>query len=266
VALRGAVPRECVDLDSLRFEPLPGATSEGATVAELWRHPRPPPAPQVTPRVTTLSGAGATEAAFKALAPGHRVLHLATHGFFLSGRCAGVDAGVGAAPQARGIGSVSRPGESPLFPTAGAAIQNPMLLSGLVLAGANNRAARSRGEDGILTAEEIASLPLHGAEWAVLSACDTGVGEIRAGEGVLGLRWALRVAGVRTVIMSLWPVADDATQAWMTALYAARLDDALDTAGSVHRASLRVLAERRRERDSTHPFHWAGFVAAGDWH
>ena len=74
----------------------------------------------------------------------------------------------------------------------------------------------------MLTAEEVAALDLSGVEWAVLSGCDTGVGEVRAGEGVFGLRRAFQVAGVQTVIMSLWPVEDQATRQWMTTLYDSR--------------------------------------------
>ena len=140
------------------------------------------------------------------------------------------------------------------------------MLSGLALAGANQRArAKADEDDGILTAEEIATLNLEGTEWAVLSACDTGLGEIRAGEGVFGLRRAFQVAGVRTVIMSLWSVEDQATRQWMRALYDARLERGLDTADSVRAAALSVLNDRRAKGQSTHPFYWAAFVAAGDW-
>jgi CHAT domain-containing protein len=118
----------------------------------------------------------------------------------------------------------------------------------------------------MLTAEEVAGLDLQSTEWAVLSACETGVGQVKAGEGVVGLRRAFQVAGARTVIMSLWSVGDEATLAWMQALYDARLRRRLDTAQSVRAASLRVLAERRQDGLSTHPFYWAAFVAAGDWH
>ena len=94
---------------------------------------------------------------------------------------------------------------------------------GLALSRANRRAlASADGDDGILTAEEVAGLDLSGVKWAVLSACDTGVGEIAAGEGVFGLRRAFQIAGVRSVIMSLWSVEDLSTRAWMRALYEGR--------------------------------------------
>jgi CHAT domain-containing protein len=136
----------------------------------------------------------------------------------------------------------------------------------LALAGANRRARANPDEDdGILTAEEVAALNLSGTEWAVLSACDTGVGEIKAGEGVFGLRRAFQVAGARTVIMSLWSVEDQSTRAWMRALYEGRFQRHLSTADAVHQASLSVLRDRRAHGLSTHPFFWAAFVAAGDW-
>lgn len=143
---------------------------------------------------------------------------------------------------------------------------SPLLLSGLALAGANHRDSAAAGEeDGVLTAEEIAGLDLTGVEWAVLSACDTGVGEIQAGEGVFGLRRAIQVAGVRTVIMSLWPVDDQATRRWMAALYHGRLMLQQDTATAVREAALSELRARREAKESAHPFYWAAFVAAGDW-
>ena len=117
-----------------------------------------------------------------------------------------------------------------------------------------------------LNAEEIAGLNLQGTEWAVLSACDTGLGQITAGEGVFGLRRALQIAGVHTIVMSLWSVEDQSTRAWMRALYRARLSDHLDTPDSVRAAGLRLLTDRRARGESTHPFYWAAFVAAGDWH
>ena len=99
----------------------------------------------------------------------------------------------------------------------------------------------------------------------MLSACDTGLGQLRAGEGVFGLRRAFQVAGARTVVMSLWPVEDRSARVWMRALYEGRLLQGLDTADAVREASLSVLRDRRARQQSTHSFYWAGFVAAGDW-
>ncbi|HWV94639.1 MAG TPA: CHAT domain-containing protein, partial [Vicinamibacterales bacterium] len=76
---------------------------------------------------------------------------------------------------------------------------------------------------------------------------------------------AFQIAGVRTIIMSLWPVEDESTRDWMRALYQGRLRDHLDTALAVQSAGLAVLRARRAQGQSTHPFYWAAFVAAGDW-
>jgi CHAT domain-containing protein len=143
---------------------------------------------------------------------------------------------------------------------------NPVHLSGLALAGANERAAAGPDdEDGILTAEEIAGLDLRGTDWAVLSACDTGRGRVQFGEGVLGLRRAFQSAGTRTVIMSLWAVEDESARRWMRALYENRVVRRLDTAEAVTQADLEVLRARRAQARSTDPFFWAAFVATGDW-
>jgi CHAT domain-containing protein len=129
------------------------------------------------------------------------------------------------------------------------------------MAGANERAAAGADEeDGILTAEEIAALDRGKVELVVLSACDTGVGEIRNGEGVLGLRRAFHVAGVRSMIMSLWPVEDESTRHWMTAFYKHRLIEQSGVAEAVHDASLEMLERRRADRQSPHPFFWAAFI------
>jgi CHAT domain-containing protein/Tfp pilus assembly protein PilF len=237
------------DLARSRFTSLPGTAAETAAVTELWRRADP------RAEALRLTGGEATEAAVKVLAPGFRVLHLATHGFFLGGSAdppAGSDRGVGAIVPA---GAVATP--------TGAFDQ--LKLSGLALAGANRRDLAGV-EDGILTAEEVAALDLSGVEWAVLSACESGVGEVSGLEGVFGLRRAFRVAGARTVIMSLWAVDDEAAREWMSALYRARLVDGLPTAEAVRRASLDVLAARRQRGDSIHPAFWAAFVASGDWH
>ncbi len=241
------VALSCGSFESLRFQPLGGTRREVHEIAGLWTG---------SPS-RILEGREATERRFKREAPGQRVLHLATHGFFLGGPCPPGAAGT------RSIGGLSTGSEARPPLSLGV---TPLLRSGLALAGANRRAsARGDDEDGILTAEEVTGLNLEGVEWAVLSACDTGVGEVKAGEGVLGLRRAFQIAGVRTVIMSLWAVDDQAARLWMRALYEGRLQRKLSTAGAMHEATLGVLGSRRAHGQSTHPFYWAAFVAAGDW-
>ncbi len=244
----------CGTLQSVMFEELPATLKEATEIAGMWKGV----AASAGVGDVYLSVAGeATERSFKQHAPGRRVLHLATHGFFLGGECEA------AAPGTRAVGRITaaRPKPAPRVD-----LQNPLLVSGLAFAGANQRArAKPNQEDGILTAEEISAMNLQGTEWAVLSACDTGLGEVTAGEGVFGLRRAFQIAGVRTVIMSLWSVEDEATRRWMRALYDARLNKRLDTAESVRAASLRVLHDRRAKHLSTHPFYWGAFVSAGDW-
>ena len=246
-------PATCGTLRSLTFRPLSGTVSEADQVEAVWAARA---AGGSRGDILKLTGLRAGEAAFKRAAPGRRVLHLATHGFFMRGACEqGPGTDTGTALRRSG------PGKNPLPPE----VDSPLLLSGLALAGANLRGQVGEGEeDGILTAEEIASLDLSGVEWAVLSACETGVGKVLSGEGVLGLRRAFEVAGAATLIMSLWAVEDDAARAWMRELYEARFSRA-STAEAVRQASLELLQAQRDRGRTTHPFFWGAFVAAGDW-
>lgn len=236
---------DCRGARPLAFTELPGARVEAREVSSLW-------AQTGSQDAVVLSGVDATETAVKGALSHRRVVHLATHGFFFGDGCDRRAAG------ARAVGGVVGAN------APAALVRNPLSLSGLAFAGAN-RNVPGAADDGILTAEEIASLDLSGTEWAVLSACDTGLGQIRSGEGVLGLRRAFQIAGARTVIMSLWSVDDQATRLWMQALYEARLTRRLDTADAVRAASIAILTQRRAARLSTHPFYWAAFVAAGDY-
>ncbi len=243
------------DLGSLEFSNLGGARREATEVADIWKNAVGADAER---DLLLLTGADADESAFKARAAGRSVIHLATHGFFL-GRDDDPEA-----PAGEGGSRVPRA----ILRTENEIVrENPLLLSGLALAGANRRGKDDLpgGEDGIITAEEIAALDLSGVEWAVLSACETGAGTVRSGEGVFGLRRAFEVAGARTVIMSLWAVDDEATRDWMGALYRARFADRLATDEAVREASLRALRMARESGDSDHPFRWAAFVATGDW-
>jgi CHAT domain-containing protein len=252
----------CGEFRSMRFEPLIGSAKEAEQITALWKRGESQGQGKGSAlrgavvenpgTVLHLSGAEASVTNFRQNAAGKRVIHLATHGFFLNAHCPS------------DLDSSPKP-STQVQPTD--VSENPLLLTGLVFAGANHRQTAGREEDdGILTAEEIAAINLEGLEWAVLSACDTGLGEIKSGEGVLGLRRAFQIAGARTVIMSLWPVEDNSAREWMTTLYERRLVRGRDTAASVREASLQVLRHRRARNQSTHPFYWAGFVAAGDWH
>ncbi|MFC2172367.1 CHAT domain-containing protein [Acidobacteriota bacterium] len=245
----------CSDFQTIRINALPETAWEIMEIHDLWT--KATASTKEAKQSLYLRGQKATEASFKAEAPGKRMIHLATHGFFLSGKCPT------AQNTSRGVvGQVSM-GENRVPPKV---LENPLRLSGLALAGFNHReAAGPEEEDGVLTAEEIAALDLSGVQWAVLSACETGVGDIKAGEGVFGLRRAFQVAGVNTLIMSLWPVKDKPTREWMKALYEARLVQRKDTAECMRDACLTVLKQRREKGLSTHPLYWGGFVAAGDW-
>jgi CHAT domain-containing protein len=244
---------------ALSFHPLPGAAAEIARVKSLWLASL----PTATDRhddsdgVLSFTGDAATEANFKEHAPGRRVLHIATHGFFVRSERAA------RASNARGVSS-SRP---PLVVSTALPLEpseDPLLLSGLAFAGANHRGdATDDADDGILTAEEIAHLDLSSVDCAVLSACETGLGEIASGEGIFGLRRAFQLAGVRSLVVSLWPVDDDTTSAWMTEFYGAGIADGGDTAVAVRAASLATLEARRSRGESEHPYYWCAFMAIG---
>jgi CHAT domain-containing protein/tetratricopeptide (TPR) repeat protein len=245
---RGATST-CQDFASMRFDSLPSTGGEVRDIVDAWRSGV-GSVPGRSARAVQLLGVDATERAFKRSAAGQAVIHLATHGFFVGDACV----------RARRAGDAARA-------TSADAGENPLLLSGLALAGANQRGHARLGEDdGIVTAEEIASLDLSRTQWAVLSACETGLGSVTSGEGVLGLRRAFQVAGARTVIMSLWKVGDLPTRRWMRALYAAHFDARrLSTAEAIREASRKLLKDARENGESTHPAPWGAFIASGDW-
>jgi CHAT domain-containing protein len=223
----------CAAFSDLRFEPVPASSVEANQIAGALR--------REGGKVVLLEGAEADETSLKTRVTGKRFVHLATHAFFIGDRC-------------RGAAAVS----------GSVAGDNPLLLSGLALAGANHRSAAGPGEDdGILTAEEIASLNLAGTELVALSACDTGLGRISNGEGVFGLRRAFTVAGARHLLMSLWPVEDRHASEWMRGFYGAYLGGGQDVASAVRSANLESLRRLREGGRPTHPVLWGGFVGSG---
>ena len=217
------------DLSSVYFAPLAGTALEARSIKALF------------PNATVLSGKQVTEAAIKRIeAPS--ILHIATHGFFLED-------------------SESRKVEHSHSATVTQTTmvpENPLLRSGLALSGANLR--KSGDENGILTALQASGLNLWGTKLVTLSACDTGIGEVRDGEGVYGLRRAFFLAGAQSLVMSLWPVSDAVTREMMVDYYTG-LKHGLGRGEALRQAELAMLKRKGRQ----HPFYWASFIESGEW-
>ena len=183
-----------------------------------------------------------------------RILHLATHGFFLSNQ-----GRVTAGPSSRSEDSEWVAGSDARL--AGPEIENPLLRSGLALAGANtwlNRGStRAVAEDGILNAIEVSSLELVGTELVVLSACETGLGTVHVWEGVFGLRRAFALTGAKTLVMSLWKVEDRQTVKLMVGFYR-QLRSGRSRGEALRGAQL----ELKKRYPS--PYYWAAFICQGD--
>jgi CHAT domain-containing protein/Tfp pilus assembly protein PilF len=200
-----------------RFSPLLHADEE-ATAAS-----------RVLPGATVLRHEQATKASLQR-ARGPRLLHIGTHGYFEPIACSAQ--------------------------SDATALANPLLQSGIALAGAN--ACASGHDDGILTAFEAAGLDLYGTQLAVLSACQTGVGDVKAGDGVYGLRRALVLAGAETQVMTLWPVDGAATANLMKAYY-----DRLARGGGRSEAMRQVQLAMLHQPGREHPYYWASFIVSG---
>lgn len=191
------------------------------------------------PQAKVLARAQATKAALQQIAS-PAILHIATHGFFLEDD----------APMGDNTRKLSTNNASPL--------KDPLLRSGLILAGFNQH--KNETDNGVLTAKEAAGLDLWGTRLVVLSACDTGVGEVKNGEGVYGLRRALVLAGAETLVMSLWPVDEIASREWMATYYSG-LQQGLGRGEALRQVQLKMLQKKNRQ----HPFYWAGFIQSGEW-
>lgn len=197
------------------------------------------------------------------------VLYMATHGFFIP------DHRQLRTPEAssRGLRVVSEVEAATAFDRPGVAWpfgrgRAPLVRCGLALAGANRRGSvtcRDGGEDGILTALEVLSLDLRGTEMVVLSACETGIGDIAQGEGVLGLRRAFLVAGARRVVTTLWKVSDRHTEQLMQD-FVSQCHAGAHAVAALRDAQLTMIERLRRRTGGAHPYFWAAFTATGDWH
>lgn len=198
-----------------------------------------------------------TEASLKKEFESVRYLHLATHGFFMGDRARGIKDAL--------KDSRERKAQKLLYKEKqmlGGLV--PGLLCGLVLAGANG-SELIEGEDGYLTAEEIRFLDLTQCELATLSACETSLGSLRTGEGMISLRRAFHLAGAKTVLASLWKVDDESTQRLMEDFYRNwwYYGD-MSRAEAMQEARLGLL-EEQREEDMVDPKKWGAFILSGDW-
>jgi len=226
-------------INEFYFPPLPYAEREGEALRALL------------PDATLLTKDQATKAALgQVRSP--KLLHIATHSFFLG------DQQLTLAGE-RGAQALTDDPERALqgLEVRGVRIESPLLRSGLALAGANEH---KEEDNGILTALEVTGLNLWGTKLVTLSACDTGVGEVKNGDGVHGLRRALVLAGAETQVMSLWAVSDKATRELMVSYYR-MLQEGQGRGEALRQVQLQMLKNINRR----HPYYWASFIQSGEW-
>lgn len=220
--------------------PLPDSEREIHAITSRWE--------SITDEPTVVClGSTASEDNFKHAAPGMRIVHLATHGYFLGD------------PPVQGEGRGRGAAENRIV---GA---NPLLASGLYFAGADaeeDLADTLRCDDGILTAFEVSAMNFAGTELVVLSACETGLGRLTRGEGVYGLRRAFELAGARTIVSALWQVSDVTTADMLANLY---MESKTSIPQRMRDMQLSQINKARASGLTDHPHTWAAFVAVGDW-
>jgi CHAT domain-containing protein len=234
----------------LQFDRLPGTREEVQTIQSLLGDDK----------ADIYTGTKAAEAVLHRMkAP--QILHLATHGFFL--KDIGFRPLTDSIPD-RGLSVTKAPNKKPSKNRI--KIENPLLQSGFVLAGANNamKLSGSGGFDGVVTAEKILGLKLKGTNMVVLSACNTGVGDVKKGEGVFGLRRTFTQAGAKSIVMSMWPVPDKETKELMIAFYKNILSGRMNRCQALRQAALSEMNIVRNRYGSTDPLFWGAFVFMGE--
>lgn len=247
----------------IKWSFLPGTKAEVDAINKLWKDGT----------VTLLDGVAATEVQVRKELPAARFVHLATHGFF-------ADPSVGSDLDRRS--------------SRGQPSRNPLSLTGVVLAEANDAgsAQQTIGADGIMYAEEVVDLSMSRTELVVLSACETGLGEVAAGEGAFGLQRAFALAGADSVIASLWKVDDAATNTLMSEFYRNLWDRKMGKLAALREAQLTMIRSYDPKKQSLSgnrglkitrkknspdkkdgagtserlpPFFWAAFILSGEW-
>ena len=250
VATTQNTDQRSADVEALRFLPLPGTATEANAIAPLL------------PDAIILTQRQATESQLKQLAA-PRILHIATHGFFLPDTT--FDATLDATSRSNlgaSLELVDTKLEAALMP-ADYEIENPLLRSGLALAGVNARSSGGDGaiEDGIFTALEASNLNLRGTQLVVLSACETGLGATSDGDGVYGLRRAFAIAGAESQLMSLWQVDDYGTSEMMQLYYENLTEQKQGRSEALRNVQLELLNTGTYQ----HPYYWSSFILSGDW-
>ena len=232
--------RELLREDRGRATPLPGTLIEAEKIGECLM--------QKDIDTRMLLGSDGTEDSFKSLSgKSTPIIHIATHGFSMH--------------EEDVLGSKNLMTYLDVAQDNAAHADNSLCYSGLLFSGANNvlngKQMPSELENGILTAREIASLDLRGTELVVLSACQTGLGELKE-DGVFGLQRGFKKAGCKTLLMSLWNVDDDATRIMMTNFYTALSD------GNTRQQALQIAREQVKASGYKEPFYWASFILLDD--
>ena len=232
------------DLRGLHFSPLPGTQVEVRKISNILGRDK----------IELYTGKMAREEVLMQ-ADSPRFLHLATHGFFLPDQDI---QGMSENGLSRGL-QIHKKVSSEYY-----RVENPLLRSGLALAGANRFRGRKSGKSGIITAEKILSLNLKGTKMVVLSACETGVGEVRVGEGIFGLRRAFLQAGAMGLVMSMWPVPDRETSELMARFYENIISKRMNRAEALRQAMLGHMRVVEKRYGAAHPLYWGAFVFLGE--
>jgi tetratricopeptide (TPR) repeat protein len=193
--------------------------------------------------------------------PGPEILHLATHGFFLN------DQDLPSSGRGWQTADLPEKDEHPSDRIDRVInVENPLLRSGILLAGAKRSliSGNTGKNDGIVTAEKILGLKVHGTKMVVLSACDTGLGEVKSGEGVFGLRRAFTQAGAKSLVMSLWKVPDRETKELMVQFYRNIKSGAMNRCHALRQAVLEQMKIVKQRYGHANPRYWGAFVFMGE--